>query len=316
MPKLLYTLLASLVFLSACVSTPVPTGRIVISEEDSKIVFYDPEVVELESQFFLDRSARRNHKHYLNIWRHPSRNFPHVRMQYTQLGEGYHFPKMFQTKDYIDRLNFGDDIPIQALSSGYLDSILGRIKYQRFAVGDVACVAIGRAWKDRHIFAATTSGNKLIEGHFCGPTGENLASYRIQEIVSNIGVKGTAIPQPSTEWKAARAKHKRIETVEIPISFQWPAFGGQLSGKFIRTAGGAKGKLWLSPAQGIDCSGDWKYLTGKFDSDNLPQGQWSLLCNNGKNAVGTYIFTDRKHADGTGKDEEDSPLSFSFTVPD
>ena len=103
--------------------------------------------------------------------------------------------------------------------------------------------------------------------------------------------------------------------MEIPLSFNWPVFGDKLAGKFFRTGKSGNGKIWLAPSESVECAGTWKHLSGEFKTANLPQGEWSILCNNGLTANGSYKVSDSNMINGEGKDADNNLISFSFEEP-
>ncbi len=309
-PLRLASALAALGLLSACV-TATPVGRTVITEEESKIVFYDPQTTRMESRFYREKSVGRGHRYYLSTWMHPSKSFPQARIFYTELVDGYHYPKAATPSEGIDNLNFGEETEIRKFDKGTTKTVLGKVKYQRFSAGPASCIAFTRFWKDRYVTDTITAGNKSVEGHFCAASGKILPVYRIREILHNIGIVGTALPQPSEEWKRGKAKNEKKKAMEIPIALEWPALGADVSGKFLVDALSTSGKVWLSPGRGVNCAGDWKTLSGVRGSSDPARGEWSVLCNNGLTAKGDFLFDHHRAVSGSGRDSDDNPISFS-----
>lgn len=302
-------------FLSGCQTTSSSVGRVVISEENSKLVFYDIEAVSMHKEFYKEKTTPHSNIYYLGIWTDPSAIYPHTRIEYIELGPNRHFQHEYSTRLYIEGLNFDGGKPTTKGITGGLKTDLGLVKYQFFNTKNTECVAFARTWRKEYVDMGATSGNVLMVGHHCTRPGLPLTKVRVSEVLHSIGVKGTGVPEPSTAWREAKSRQGTAETMEIPLSFSWPVFGNNLSGKFLRTGKSGGGKIWLSPRKNVDCAGKWKHISGSLGTPNLPQGEWSILCNNGMTAKGTYLFDKTQTVNGEGKDAEDNPVSFSFTEP-
>lgn len=307
--------LLAVTFLSGCQTTATTEQNVVISEEDSKLVFYYPQAARMDGEFHKNISRKYKSTRYSANWKYPTRQFPQASFKYYELIPGYHFPKLILPSEYIKLLAFGENAPITPLSKDSMENVLGYVRYQRFAVGETECMALTQTLKTRHVYSHTSSGDKLLEGHYCATTGISLTDDKIIKIIQSLGVKGAGIPTPSDEWLEARAKQQKDQVIEIPVNFNWPVFGANLTGKFLRTGLQDNGKIWISPNPGVECTGIWKHVSGKFGSSNMPQGEWSMLCNNGMSANGKYIFNTVKNVDGNGKDADNNPISFSFVEP-
>ncbi len=307
---------SSFTILAGCQTTPVTSGRVVISEENSKLVFYDPQAVSMRKEFYKQKTSRKGNIAYLGAWTDPSAMFPQTRIEYVELGVGYHFPTTYTPAKNIERLNFGEEAVISSGATGSLKTALGVIRYQFFNIGETGCISFSRTWAKGHIEHKTiSSGNVLILGHHCVSAGQPLLESRASEIIRSIGVKGEGMPQPSAAWQTARAQNGASEIMEIPLSFNWPVFGNNLSGKFFRTGKSGDGKIWLSPSENVECAGTWKHLSGEIGTANPPEGEWSILCNNGLAANGSYKTSSSDLINGEGKDSEKNLISFSFMEP-
>jgi len=301
--------------LSGCVTTPQSLGRVVITEDQSKLVFYDADASQMRKVFYKDKEPSHRNTTYLGIWTDSAGTFPQARIQFTELGPNYHFPKLYTPKLYIEGLNFGEGTPITTQARGSTDNALGFMRYQHFTAGKAACIAFTRTWRKGEIFAQVTSGNVMLIGHYCSHAGFSLSNSRAMEVINNVGVKGEGVPTPSAIWLKLQARKENERTVKIPIEFSWPVFGDNISGHFLRTGQSGVGKIWVAPGDGVECSGTWKYIGSKQGSTNSPLGEWSILCNNGMTAKGTYASADSKNITGAGQDAEGNAISFSFIEP-
>ncbi len=289
-------------------------GQVVISEDSTRLVFYDAEAAKMTSTFYK-QTLHYGAVSYIGVWIRPGALFPQARIQYIELGPNYHYPDEYYPHQYIKELNFGDKAIPKALTKSSAENILGYIRYQRFVAGTAPCVAFSQTWVRSFIEDHGTEGNARLVGHYCSAPGKNLSDSRVTVILNNFGVKGEGVPVPSEAWQNARKSSPSEETMEISAKFDWPVFGNDVSAKFLMTSRRNGGKIWVSPGKDIECSGKWNFASGGQDTSGKQQGKWSILCNNGMIASGSFATNASKTVTGSGDDGDGNPITFTFLVP-
>ncbi len=310
----------AVVLVGCAAGSGIRTDRVVISEDDSKLVFSDPKTADLVPTFFRqaasDDYGGDPQTTFVGLWRSRSGTFPHARINYIKAGLGYHFEDAFDISTYVEKLRFGEKGQVEALEKGKQRNLLGPVDYQKFSVGPIQCVAFAQTWDSLVDVMGLSAGTKRIVGYYCGSQGESLSDQRIAEIVSAVGVKGDEVPEPPAGWKAVKAGKSIEGAIELPLKARWEGIQEDLSGKFLTASMMCGGRIWFAlPSKSSECTGEWSHESGTYETPDLPTGTWSLLCTNGMSASGTYISTEPGIGTGGGKDRDGNVVNFSFGSP-
>ena len=73
----------------------------------------------------------------------------------------------------------------------------------------------------------------------------------------------------------------------------WAGESDHITGSFLTDSLANKGRLHIvldrDNRVNAVCSGQWLWAKGKYNSVPLPQGTWSMACDDGLTAGGTYV---------------------------
>ncbi len=67
---------------------------------------------------------------------------------------------------------------------------------------------------------------------------------------------------------------------------------------------------------GIKCTGEMDYKKGKFNTVTMPQGIWSLTCDNGRSLKGNYLWTAPDIGEAIGNDNKGHKINLVFKPTD
>lgn len=101
--------------------------------------------------------------------------------------------------------------------------------------------------------------------------------------------------------------------MERSLYGSWEGVAENLTGSFISDRTARKGRisvLFNNPE--VRCSGQWLYAKGKYNTATLPQGTWSVVCENGMTAGGTYTSKSPTHGAIEGEDAKGRKLELFF----
>ncbi len=304
--------------LVGCVAgSSIRTDRVVISEDDSMLVFYDPKTADLVPTFFKQVASDiygSDTTIFVGLWRSRSGTFPHARISYMETSPGYYFLSAHDISSYVERLRFGEKGQVKALEKGKQRNLLGPVDYQKFSVGPIQCVAFSQSWDPMVTLSwDRMAGTRRIVGYYCGSQGGSLSDQRIAEIVSAVGVKDEKGPEPLAGWKAAKAGKGIEEGVELPLKARWEGIQENLTGKFLAASTNRSGRIWFAlPGKSGECTGEWSHESGEYETPEPHTGSWLLLCTNGMSASGTYVSTEPRKGTGKGKDRNGNAVNFTF----
>jgi len=153
-------------------------------------------------------------------------------------------------------------------------------------------------------------------------TKNDVADSTIANIKFNKTVDYSKPSQPTNKVTQSAnsidAATRSILSQTRSVQGTWQGVSDDVSGTFTSDSSLGKGRLRLSISSDSSvntiCSGQWLWAKGAYDTALLPQGTWSLACNDGKTAGGTYI----SHAPGEGAiegvDARGGKLTFSYSA--
>ncbi|WP_135077708.1 hypothetical protein [Terasakiella sp. SH-1] len=108
------------------------------------------------------------------------------------------------------------------------------------------------------------------------------------------------------------ATPKSSQSGEIQIKGTWEGVSTTIAGTLRPNYNGRRQMVLL--ADDKSCSGEGKYVRGKFASDTMPQGTWTINCNNGDSAGGTYEYQNKKTGTAVGIDNKGRKLNLTFHI--
>ena len=107
-----------------------------------------------------------------------------------QLGGGYHYDRAPDLKRVVRGTVKAEGVSFA--ESGQAVNGLGRVEYQRYAVGPLQCVAFHQFTGDVRSADNTTTlrGDTTIMAFYCAAPGETLGAAELPAIFNGVRIKG------------------------------------------------------------------------------------------------------------------------------
>ena len=131
-------------------------------------------------------------------------------------------------------------------------------------------------------------------------------------VASNTDAEPSSEPARTAAILRSTPTRRRLKS-KIPVTLQWDGQNGLASGRAEINQKGETGDITLNfPNGGPTCKGDWSWTRGQYRTSEVPAGVWSISCNNGLMASGTYTSANPASGIGVGKDLHDQRVIFTF----
>lgn len=134
--------------------------------------------------------------------------------------------------------------------------------------------------------------------------------------VESAKAAGTPGPMPTTAPTASQPKGMgaSLASNEMVVALQWEGVAPLASGLMRTGSLTDRGDITLSFGDPrVECVGQWMWARGKYKTAKLPEGTWSMACNNGLSAAGTYKSHKERNGNGSGTDQHGRPITFTFS---
>lgn len=179
----------------------------------------------------------------------------------------------------------------------------------------------GSVYVERKRWSITCAGEKRFSGSlgsssrslFWGTSDEGAAVLSIlkipQSTQANTGIRIDTASPVSRSTSNGSKNHRLVG--------RWDGVSNDLTGTFTTDSNSGRGRLKVQfdrdDAVNANCSGQWLWGKGKYNTATLPEGTWSLACDDGLTAGGTYVSS--VPSDGTieGEDAKGRKISMSFS---
>jgi len=306
--------------LTGCVTT-TNSDQVTISSSDSELIFYPPESSELRPIGVHTRRTTPNLSSttFSGFWRGEYHGaFPHARFFYRKLSPGWYLraDSADVVGDYVSKnLKFGKVGEVTPGRASVQKNELGDVNIRRFKVAETQCFAFEQSWGIGYSTAVEAGSNRII-GYYCSGNPREISKEFVANFVSACGTRDDYQPPQPEKWaeRLSKAGGGNVGAFELKVVLDWEGQFAGVSGRLSATNPNAnEGKLFTQlPSNRGECSGKWRYLGGKFETDQLPNGSWSMLCTNGLSAKGTYSYVTKTLAKGEGVDADGKSIRFSF----
>ncbi len=206
-----------------------------------------------------------------------------------------------------------------------VSSSLGQLNYRRFTVGQRECAYFGKyfGWSTQD---DTSRPTKMVNGYFCEGPSVRLTDSNIAELLQGFSLtretpkpETALVPKPQepiAQKQQESAEHKQMvssSAMTRELSGTWEGVSKNLTGTF--SSGSSKGRGRLTVALNeldATCTGQWIYAKGQYNTNVIPQGTWSVACDNGLTAGGTYLSKSPTQGTIEGEDAKGRELAMNF----
>ena len=200
---------------------------------------------------------------------------------------------------------------------------IGELSYRRYKVRQNQCVFFGKyfGWSDGD---DTRRPTKLLNGYFCQKPSETLEDSDIAELLNSLSLSRNT-QKPITNNISNTSSQNRPSGSRVSSSKQgndhaikgsWEGVSDNIYGSFTTDSTSGRGRLKVQfdrdDSANAVCSGQWLWGKGKYDTSSLPQGTWSLACDDGLTAGGTYVSSTPSNGTIEGEDAQGRKLSMFF----
>ncbi len=189
---------------------------------------------------------------------------------------------------------------------------LGTTRYQRFEMADFHCFA----WQSVFVGPNAAREDSITYGAICDKDG--MTAELEDAAVSATGYRGLYKPPlskanatPKIAKAAAPQATAKQSMTSVPFAASWEGWQALLSGTLSFDGRSDTGPLKVS-GDGVECRGTWKWNRGEYGTDELPTGTWSLACDNGKAASGTYTSENFGSGNGEGIDASGNTVKVRY----
>ena len=177
---------------------------------------------------------------------------------------------------------------------------LAELQYRRFKHLQRDCVFFGRSFGWTSL-DDTQRPTKTLNGYFCEQPNVSLDETDIADLLQGLTLVRTAQPIASRASTPSITKidsdksagSKNNPSMHRSLVGSWAGVSDNLTGSFSSDSSVNKGRLKviLEKRNSVNtiCSGQWLWAKGKYNSVPLPQGTWSIACDDGLTAGGTYV---------------------------
>jgi hypothetical protein len=200
---------------------------------------------------------------------------------------------------------------------------IGELEFRRYKVKQNECVFFGKyfGWSSGD---DTRRPTQQINGYFCQKPNEALRDSDISELLHGFSLS-TSSPKPQTNNITSTPRTETTSTsnstntrpaMERTLQGKWSGVSDDVTGTFVSDGKSGRGKLRVilnkSSSANTLCSGQWLWAKGKYNSVPLPQGTWSIACDDGSTAGGTYISHSPDQGSIEGQDAKGRKLVLTF----
>ena len=139
--------------------------------------------------------------------------------------------------------------------------------------------------------------------------GDHRACRRNVEDLETILQRKGATSQAASSPKAAKAPKIR----RVPFVASWEGEFASVSGTLEYTANKPSGSISAPWPDGTyKCTGTFHITSGKYGTNEMPNGPWALSCTNGKTATGEFESHQRGKGKGKGVDRSGKIVEIAF----
>lgn len=164
-------------------------------------------------------------------------------------------------------------------------------------------------WSPQYVLQCNLVGQSGSQ-EATGTLSNRSRSKPFGDIATSQQAVSTARDTSRTETNGPSAREDN-DTMSIPFAASWEGVDDILLGTLTVAGTKNSGRLEVSAGQ-LDCTGQWQWVGGKYGTGDLPHGTWTLACNNGKAAAGTYRSRERGKGIGTGIDNDQGTVKVTF----
>jgi len=127
-----------------------------------------------------------------------------------------------------------------------------------------------------------------------------------------------SLPDPIAHADEAERKITDSATlIQFPVSYTWEELTNLAQGTLTTTITGNAGGLSATLGGDVgNCAGAWEHRGGNINTVGGSHGVWSVHCDNGLTAAGTYKMTDPRRGKGEGRDAIGRCVNFQIGTPE
>lgn len=245
---------------------------------------------------------------------------------YLRAPSNYVWVRKVEELDADDLKNWGnfknEDIKLGAYN--YLKTSIAEIQYRKFEWKNRECMFFGRSFGASAMDDTRRATQKII-GYFCEKKGGPLRDFVIADLLNGFSLIRTAQPialQTRSPQAAATTRQVAISSpsrqpAQLLLSGKWEGVSDDITGFFTTDSSKNKGQLRViidheNKINSI-CTGQWLWAKGKYNSIPLPQGTWSVACEDGLTASGTYLSSEPNVGTVEGEDNQGRAILLEFT---
>jgi len=121
----------------------------------------------------------------------------------------------------------------------------------------------------------------------------------------------TAPPNPNPA--STNRSSPPVQLRSAPLALSWDGVAQLASGTMrFADSNSGKGPIEVSISNSSTCKGEWQYVAGAYNTQDLPRGTWTLRCSDGVSANGFYRSISPGKGNGSGQDSRGRAIKLTY----